>query len=165
LLVVSGSCSVTTSRQIRWAAAHGFDTIRVDTAPLLDPHAERAYRTSLIREASASLAQMRDIVLYTALDDSPSLAAGDALGSALGSVLCGLLVHTPLTRVVLCGGDTSSHAVQQLGISALTWAASVQPGAPLCRAHFPTADKRSLELVLKGGQVGTDDFFGIIRGH
>lgn len=165
LLVVSGSCSVATSRQIRWAAAHGFDTIKVDTAPLLDLHAEREYRASLLHEASARLSQMRDTVLYTALDESPSLAAGDALGSALGSVLRELLVHTSVTRVVLCGGDTSSHAVQQLGISALTWAASVQPGAPLCRAHFSAPNKSPLELVLKGGQVGTDDFFGTMRGH
>jgi uncharacterized protein YgbK (DUF1537 family) len=103
-------------------------------------------------------------VLYTALDDSPSTAAGEALGTALGAILRELLLQAPVTRVVLCGGDTSSHAMQQLGLSALTWAASVQPGAPLCRAHFADTNRRPLEFVLKGGQVGTDDFFGIARG-
>jgi uncharacterized protein YgbK (DUF1537 family) len=53
--------------------------------------------------------------------------------------------------------------VQQLGIHALTWIANIQPGGPLCRAH---ADSRldGLELVLKGGQVGTADFFDYVRG-
>jgi uncharacterized protein YgbK (DUF1537 family) len=64
---------------------------------------------------------------------------------------------------MLCGGDTSSHAVQQLGLYALTWAANLQPGVPLCRAHADSS-LHNLELVLKGGQVGTDDFFSVVRG-
>jgi uncharacterized protein YgbK (DUF1537 family) len=67
-------------------------------------------------------------------------------------------------RVVICGGDTSSHAVQQLGIYALTWSANLQPGGPLCRAHADS-ELDGLELVLKGGQVGTDDFFDVVRGR
>jgi uncharacterized protein YgbK (DUF1537 family) len=64
---------------------------------------------------------------------------------------------------MLCGGDTSSHAVQQLGLYALTWAANLQPGCPLCRAHADS-ELDGLELVLKGGQVGTDNFFDVVRG-
>ena len=75
-----------------------------------------------------------------------------------------LLTATSVRRVILCGGDTSSHAVQQLGIVALTWKASLQPGAPLCQVHFADPLSRPLELVLKGGQVGGDDFFAIAKG-
>jgi len=164
LLVVSGSCSVATSRQIHWAADNGFQIIRVDTGKLLDHHAAEAYRASLIHQVAGYLAQRKDTVLYTALDDSPSSPAGDTLGSALGVLVRKLLLHTPAPRVIFCGGDTSSHAIQQLGISALTWAASVQPGAPACRAHFANTNAQPLELVLKGGQVGTDDFFRAARG-
>jgi uncharacterized protein YgbK (DUF1537 family) len=90
------------------------------------------------------------------------------LGVALGKLLRELLGRThespqPVRRVVICGGDTSSHAVQQLGIYALTWAANLQPGGPLCRAHADS-ELHGLELVLKGGQVGTDDFFNVVRG-
>lgn len=165
LLVVSGSCSLATSRQIRWAADHGFKSIKVDAAQILNPKSGDAYRESMIDQAATHLDALRDTVLYTALDDSPFDVAGDALGSALGSLIRELTMRTPLKRVILCGGDTSSHAVQQLGISALTWAAGVQPGAPLCRAHFADPHKKPLELILKGGQVGTDDFFGIARGR
>jgi 3-oxoisoapionate kinase len=65
--------------------------------------------------------------------------------------------------VVLAGGDTSSHAVAQLGLHALTWAAATEPGAPLCRGHSDTAALDGLELVLKGGQVGSKDFFERVR--
>jgi uncharacterized protein YgbK (DUF1537 family) len=68
---------------------------------------------------------------------------------------------------VLCGGDTASHATQQLGLFALTFANALQPGVPLCRAHFDSAlhaYPEGLELILKGGQVGSDDFFSFVRG-
>ncbi len=51
--------------------------------------------------------------------------------------------------------------MQQLDLYALTWAASVEAGAPLCRAHTDNAIFRDLELVLKGGQIGQQDFFAL----
>jgi uncharacterized protein YgbK (DUF1537 family) len=61
-----------------------------------------------------------------------------------------------VSRVVVAGGDTSSHAVRELGISALTFAAPLTRGAPLCRAHGWPGE---LQLVLKGGQIGSERFF------
>jgi uncharacterized protein YgbK (DUF1537 family) len=68
--------------------------------------------------------------------------------------------------VLLCGGDTSSHAVQQLGLYALTWIASLEPGAPLCRTYADDTRPKlgNLELVLKGGQIGAENFFDTVRG-
>jgi uncharacterized protein YgbK (DUF1537 family) len=74
------------------------------------------------------------------------------------------VVTTGVRRAVLAGGDTSSHAVQQLGAYALTWAAELDPGAPLCRAWSDEPAIDGLELVLKGGQIGGVDFFGRVRG-
>jgi uncharacterized protein YgbK (DUF1537 family) len=86
------------------------------------------------------------------------------LGLALGRLLLGLVRQTGVRRVVLCGGDTSSHAVQQLNLTALSFAGILSPGAPLCRAHAEEATGLDgLELVLKGGQIGPEDFFGIAR--
>ena len=66
---------------------------------------------------------------------------------------------------MLCwpGAIRRSHAVSQLGLYALTWVAATQPGAPLCRAHSDTPELDGLELVLKGGQVGSEDFFERVR--
>jgi len=90
-------------------------------------------------------------------------ARGDALGSRIGSMLREIITATGIRRVLLAGGDTSSQAVAQLGIYALTWAANLQPGAPLCRAHADNPSLDGLELVLKGGQVGSEDFFERVR--
>ncbi|GGG84271.1 four-carbon acid sugar kinase family protein [Edaphobacter dinghuensis] len=165
LLIVSGSCSPTTAQQIRWALGHGFHGVPIDPSLLLSAaETSIAYRDQLIASAGIHLRRGEDTILYTALGASTSPAAGESLGIALGQLLNGLLAQTPVTRVILCGGDTSSHAVQQLGISALTWKASLQPGAPLCHAHYADSAARYLELTLKGGQIGTEDFFHIARG-
>ncbi len=107
----------------------------------------------------------RSTILYSALGPlSPaSQPCGEALGRRAGALLRRILQQAPVPRVVLAGGDTSTHAVMQLGVHALTWAASLEPGAPLCRAHAQAADVDGLQLVLKGGQVGGDDFFERVR--
>jgi uncharacterized protein YgbK (DUF1537 family) len=164
LLIVSGSCSPATAQQIRWALEHGFHGIPVDLTLLLSPETSATYRAQLIASANVHLRRSEDTILYTALGASTLPTAGESLGTALGQLLHELLVQAPVTRIILCGGDTSSHAVQQLGLSALTWQASLQPGAPLCRAHYTTRTTRQLELILKGGQIGSEDFFNIARG-
>jgi 3-oxoisoapionate kinase len=48
-------------------------------------------------------------------------------------------------------------------VQALTQQASLVPGAPLCRAWSDRPGRDGLEIVLKGGQMGGDDFFGRVR--
>src|SRR6266702_2000998 len=163
LLVVSGSCSERTQRQIHYALDRGNHGIRLDPIALMNP--DGAARSAALNSATSSLAAGQDTVLYTALGPTDATAHGADLGTALGILLRDILAQaaTPIRRVMLCGGDTSSHAVQQLGLYALTWATNLQARVPLCRAHADSA-LHNLELVLKGGQVGTVDFFDIVRG-
>ena len=39
----------------------------------------------------------------------------------------------------------------------------LDPGSPLCRAHLRDDPDRRLEIALKGGQMGADDFFGRVK--
>jgi uncharacterized protein YgbK (DUF1537 family) len=50
-----------------------------------------------------------------------------------------------------------------LGIDALTAIAPLAPGSPLCRALSPDPARDGLEIALKGGQVGGEDFFRAVR--
>jgi len=166
LLVLSGSCSAVSERQIRYALAHGYHGIPLDPEALLG--AVNPARAAALEAATQSLVNGCDTVLYTALGTPTAPVQGDRLGVALGTLLRDILARSlahamPVRRVLLCGGDTASHAIQQLGLYALTWVASLQPGAPLCRAHADSELDR-LELILKGGQVGTEDFFDVVRG-
>jgi uncharacterized protein YgbK (DUF1537 family) len=95
--------------------------------------------------------------------DAAAPAAGERLGAALGRIARTVIGRRRLRRIVFAGGDTSSHGVAQLGIDALTWAAPLDPGAPLVRAHATDPAIDGLELVLKGGQIGGEDFFERVR--
>lgn len=170
--VVSGSCSPTTERQIRHALTDGFDGIEVDPVELIS----EASGDAIARAVSAgrsSLEAGRSVVLYTALGPTADRGAEidrqegarHKLGRGLGELLRALTIEQNLQRVVIAGGDTSSHALGQMGVDALTvrMPLPASPGSPLCVAHSRIKAIDGLEVALKGGQVGTDRYFSAIR--
>lgn len=175
IAAVSGSVSPTTAEQIAWAESHGFGLVALDAPELLtDPEAEVARS---VAAAKAELDAGRSVLVYSARGpDDPAVAAFRAalsgtsydgavanarIGEGLGRILERLLAETDISRAVISGGDTSGHASLQLGVHALTALAPTIPGAALCTAH--RANGRPLQLALKGGQMGTPDYFGWIR--
>jgi uncharacterized protein YgbK (DUF1537 family) len=74
-------------------------------------------------------------------------------------LLVRVLAQTPLRRVGVAGGDTSSHGVQALDAWGLSYVADMGAGASLCRVHSDDARLDGMEIMLKGGQMGTDDVF------
>lgn len=160
LLVVSGSCSVVTARQVEWSLANGFVGVKIDPENLLST-SKRGYEP-LIDALSRMLSDGHDVVAYTALGPPSTPAYGDELGRKLGTMLKRVLLRTPLRRLLVCGGDTSSQSIRQLGLRALTWKAKLQPGVPLCQASAK-GHLHGLEIALKGGQMGSEDFFSVVR--
>ena len=71
---------------------------------------------------------------------------------------------TPLGRIGIAGGDTSSHAVQALQLWGLSYQTTVCPGVTLSRAHSTDPSRHGLELMLKGGQMGGTDLFERLLG-
>lgn len=165
LLALSGSCSPVTGRQIQTALANGYHGIALDLARLLDGDSGAAGAEEALEEAVTHLRAGRSTILYSSLGplDPAAQPSGEALGRRAGALIRDILTRTPVRRLVLAGGDTSTHAVIELGVQALTWTASLVPGAPLCRAHARAASVDGLQLILKGGQVGGDDFFERVR--
>ena len=157
LIVISGSCSPATEAQIRRAISRGFAGIRVSASG-----ADREY---LLMQSLAELQQGKSLVLYTALGpaDRTAGAGGEGLGGLLGCLLRELMMRSGVRRALIAGGDTSTHAVRQLGVFALTFAGLTVPGAPLCRTHSRGDAANGLELVLKGGQIGPEDYFERVR--
>ena len=155
LLVLSGSCSPVTARQIQRAKQQGFAAFHLR----LDGEWNQQ-RT----QALGALADGRSALLYTALGPQ-AVRSGYArsFSAMLGRRLRRLLLESGVRRLLIVGGDTSSHVMKQLEISALTFAASLAPGVPLCRSHAPGSILDRLEIALKGGQIGPEDFFARVR--
>ncbi len=176
---VSGSVSPTTGEQISWSRANGFETLRFDASQAArDTNALSAEVDRIVREALEAISAGRDPLIYTAEGpDDPAVAALNAtvdtagadivsvnrrIGQALGEALDRILSKSGIRRAVISGGDTSGYATKQLGIFALSALAPTIAGASLCKAHAD-GPMDGLELALKGGQMGSPDYFGWIR--
>ncbi len=162
IVAVSGSCSPVTASQIRWAGANGFGIIALNVDAPDDVDA--------IEGAMTFLEAGRSVVLHTALGpDDPGLRramtpeSNERLGARLGGILRELIAGSGVRRAVVCGGDTSARAGRQLGIHALTMRKPLAPGSPLCRAWADDPVFDGLEIAFKGGQVGGEDFFGLVQ--
>jgi 3-oxoisoapionate kinase len=154
LLVLSGSCSPVTARQIRRAKQMDFTALRLEGAGPWSPTAAKARQALRIG---------RSVVLYTAIGpQTQDQKHGEKFGTALGVLLRELVLATGVRRVLIAGGDTATHSVKQLHLDALTFAAPLVAGVPLCRATA-ASPLDGLELALKGGQMGPEDFFANVR--
>jgi uncharacterized protein YgbK (DUF1537 family) len=182
IAAVSGSCSPVTAAQIRWARANGFFTERLHLPAVLRNDTTQDEIARCVRNATGALQTGTSALVYSAEGpDDPAVTGFDALaaeagidrpaaarrvGEALAQVMRGLLDGTELRRVVVAGGDSSGEVASALGIAALSVVAAMAPGAPLCRAWSGNPRRDGLEIVLKGGQIGGEAFFGAVRaGH
>ncbi len=168
LLVASGSCSPVTASQIAWALAHNFAEVALDPVVLVkagDPlEALRPAVAATITHLQAGCS----VIVHTSrgkvdprMTDQEGRSA-QILGAALGRVIRAAVEHTGVQRAVIAGGDTSSHVARTLGIEAVEMIAPLAPGAPLCRARAPASPVDGLEMNFKGGQVGGEDYFGLV---
>jgi 3-oxoisoapionate kinase len=170
-VVVSGSVSPTTERQIRHALERGFEAVSIGALALArnDPDTRRAG----IEKSLKILSEGKSPIVHTALGPaSDEGAALDAvpdgrrlIGEGLGEMLREIVDQSGLRRVTIAGGDSSSHALGQLDIYALTTRMPLPatPGSPLCTAFSKAAKFGGIEIALKGGQVGRDDYFVALR--
>ncbi len=173
LAVVSGSVSPTTERQIRNALSDGFDGIDLDPLMLVGENAAQTI-DGAVTAGIERLKAGRSVILHTALGPSADRGADidrvpgarNRLGRALGTILRRLVESESLERAVIAGGDTSSHALRELRVEALTTLLPLPqtPGSPLCLAHGGHPPTNGLQIARKGGQVGTDEYFSQIRG-
>ena len=165
--------------QIDAALSAGFVDLPVDAAALVaasDPEMELG---RLAERALLALRACQSVMLHSARGpQDPRIEAmlaaladqgmgreqarhegGRLLGQRFGELVDALLRAHPVQRLLLSGGDTSSHVTQRLAPQALRVVARLAPGAPLCRAISREPHLARLEIALKGGQMGQPDYF------
>jgi uncharacterized protein YgbK (DUF1537 family) len=148
LLVVSGSCSPVTTTQIEYAKANGFEEIIIDVKNGSDE------KEIIIK----TLQQGQNLVVHTGERSSEPVAA-ETTGKILGSIAREAIIQAGLKRVIVSGGDTSSHAAGEMEVDALEMMAPMVSGAPLCKVHSRNKSIDGIEINFKGGQVGGKDYF------
>jgi uncharacterized protein YgbK (DUF1537 family) len=169
VLIGSGSCSPVTLRQIGWALKRGFAEVALDSKKLATRNGDMEVRRA-IELAVKYLQSGRNVIVHTTRSGSDGFIASklknktaEVFGTALGKVLRGALGRMEVQRVCIAGGDTSSFAARALGIEALEMSAPLTPGAPLCKASAAGSPADGHEFVFKGGQVGAENYFEIVK--
>ncbi len=177
LLVLSGSCSALSAAQIDWAVAAGFAGIRITPEQLIS--ADESTAQALQQQMLDALADGKSVVMYTAKgpDDDHVAAVQNKLppgvsGPAFIAHRIGLLyarlaraaiLQAGLTRIVVAGGDSSSFTMRQLGAIALeTRASHFRQNAHVCSLFSDDPQIHGTEVLLKGGQVGTAELYGLM---
>lgn len=183
LLVISGSLSPVTSRQIDWALSNGFAEVALDTATICSDGNSTVLIEKHVTDVANLVNSGTNVIVHTSRgnDDervqkaneifagkgfTPSMISQQTsklFGGALGRIAYGVAARTYLKRVVIAGGDTSGYAAKEMGIEALEMITSLSPGAPICKAYAPGSPLNGMEINFKGGQVGGENYFGIIK--
>ena len=177
IVVVSGSVSPVTEAQIEHAEAAGFAVMALDARRLVED-AEAEVAAAAVR-AAPLIKTGYDVLFCTARgpndpavaefgawrakQDRPPTLVNRLVGEGLGEIVLRLVRTTALRRAVISGGDTSGYAARRLGLFALTALAPTIPGAALCLAHSDDPEVDGIQLALKGGQMGTTDYFSWIK--
>ncbi|WP_435181378.1 four-carbon acid sugar kinase family protein [Halorussus sp. AFM4] len=178
IAVMSGSASPETAAQIEAALdSDSFVGVRLDTPTLVTSDAQEE-RKRAITETLSALELGKSVILYSARGPNDSAlqrtreAAADTeqvedvgarLGREQGRIFRRILLEHELSRVCIAGGDTSGHVAPALDIFALEFESPVAPGTPLCVASSTDDRFDRLEIALKGGQTGSEQFFENVR--
>jgi uncharacterized protein YgbK (DUF1537 family) len=156
ILVVSGSRSPVTARQVDTALRAGFVDLPVT------PTESAEANDRLVTRATTAHHDSRSVILRPADGDWTAIS-GAALGRLLGDLAGRILEAAGFRRVVVAGGDTSGEVAGRMGISALRFVAPLTAGAPWCRVTSARPAIDGAEFVFKGGQVGKDDVLMMAR--
>jgi uncharacterized protein YgbK (DUF1537 family) len=156
LLVVSGSCSPVTWRQIETGLSKGFAEVSLNSGK--NPAADAS---ETVEQTVRNLKAGRGAIVHTSRGETDFQvdAATGRFGEALGQITRAIVSRSGVKRLLVAGGDTSGQVAQALGIEALEMVAPISPGAPLCRAYARNQPTDGLEVVFKGGQMGSEDLF------
>ena len=169
LLVLSGSCAPQTLRQLEVLQTQGGQVVYLPPADVLHD-SERAVEQA-VYEVKRAFGKC-DLVAVTTTrnrsdvgqtEDYKELAS--SIGSVFAQVASILRSELNLKRIVFGGGDTSSYAMRRIGARALTIRVfDEQWNGHICELFAATSNPiHGMEVVLKGGQVGGDNFFSRVK--
>jgi uncharacterized protein YgbK (DUF1537 family) len=179
ILVVSGSCATMTGRQIEWASAHNYVEIEATVEHLFEVTARKREVERIVQKAVSALKGGRSVVIHSAVGPGDprisktkrraqelgisSEKATDLLGNGLGKITKMVILASGVRRTVLAGGDISGRITKFLDIQAIQVGKSLGVPAPICYVYSPHPGINGLQIAFKGGQVGGDNYFDLVR--
>lgn len=150
VLAISGSASPVTDQQITRAEQAGWASIGL-------------HEDDVWERVRAALTQRRNAVVWTARGRADRDPTG--LSARLGALAAQAADEVGLARLLVAGGDTSGEVLREAGVQSLEILGSLDVAGLLCRAGGAGSHLDGCEVVLKGGQIGGEDFFLRVSGE
>lgn len=166
LLVLSGSCSPVTKNQIDFALSNGFVELPLVAEKFKGESGDGFFVGGDINAIVTALRNKQNVIVHTGeINGIEQSSSAKNLGQALGNIGKAVCEELKIKRVVIAGGDTSSYAGRVMGIEALEMVTPFVSGAPMCKVYSNNKSIDGIEINLKGGQVGTEDYFVRLSGR
>ena len=159
-VVMAGSCSAATRRQVAAAIAAGMPALRLDALEIADGRLTPEAALEFVLAQGGALPPL----VYSSAEPETLARVQDRLGrDEAGALiedflarLARLLAAQGFNRFLVAGGETSGAVVGALGVPALEIGPEIDPGVPWTRSRGGAAP---MALALKSGNFGADDFF------
>jgi len=160
LLVVAGSRSQMTATQVQQSSNFAL----VDISPLKIEANKEQFIDQLGKDCLTKLDAGKAVLAVVGTEMNHSLSKAD-IAEFTAELIARIAVSGAIDRLCIAGGDTSSLALQRLKPQSLSFLADIEPGLCLCRLHMPAeCGISSLDVVLKGGQMGSAQLFNKLQG-
>lgn len=156
-ILLAGSCSEMTRKQIAYAEQHGVKAMRIDPLGLLEGTQREEDFLEFIKENQNSA-----VLIYSS--DTPENVSriqkygreqiAQLLEQTIAALAC-RAVRLGYTRVIVAGGETSGAVSRALGFESYLIGECVAPGVPVMIPR----NQLQTRVVLKSGNFGQEDFF------
>lgn len=157
-VVLSGSCSAMTNRQVAAYLAKGHPAFRLDPIELSEKGIDAALAWLADRtpqETPMIYATSEPASVRTAQAKLGKDRAGGLVENALAACAVAARDHGA-RRFVVAGGETSGAIAKALGIERLDIGPEIAPGVPWC---FAQSGGQAVAITLKSGNFGKETFF------
>ncbi len=161
-LVISGSCSAMSQRQV---AAWPAPSLALDPMELARDDDLAATRARFTEARERASAEGQPLLVYTTANPESVRQAQQEIDDAGALVeralatLAAEAVAQGVRRVVVAGGETSGAVSKALGVVQLDVGHEIVPGVPWCRAETAIVPGEPIAITLKSGNFGGEHFF------
>lgn len=156
-IMLAGSCSEMTRKQIAYAKEHGVAAMKLQPLELLTGEQTLEMLWNFVRDHSGET-----VLLYSSdapdqvkqIQETGKLLVAELLEQTIAS-LAKRAVEAGYTKIIVAGGETSGAVTRALDFDSFIIGESVAPGVPVMIPR----KRKSMRLVLKSGNFGQEDFF------
>lgn len=163
--LLCGSCSETSTRQVRHFAATGQPTLSLDILKLAKFGAEKM--AQVILAWATPLLSKGPVLVYSTADAAAIETAKSLLGLSNAAPLierCMILVtqgfmEKGVRQLVIGGTDTALACLRSLDVRQMQVGPQIDPGVSWCFSPLGTGKIDGLHFAVKPGSSGADDLF------